>query len=127
MAAPMSSLAGRWKVISMRAVSLRVGTRTISPHSLPLGMMMRALSSPSISVKNRLISHTEPPTLAVSMRSPIWKGRNSTSMMPAARLLSVPCSASPTAMPSAPSTATKLVVAMPKVVSTATKVKTRTV
>ena len=65
-----------------------------------------------------------PATPPVSMRSPIWNGRNSTSMMPAARLLSVPCSANPMAMPSAPRTATKLVVAMPKVVSTATKVNT---
>jgi len=90
-------------------------------------MMTRVLSSPSISVKNRLISRAIPVTPPVSTRSPIWKGRKTTSMMPAARLLSVPCRASPIAMPSAPRTATKLVVAMPKVVSTATKVKTRTV
>lgn len=48
------------------------------------------------------------------------------SMIPAAKWLSVPCRASPTARPKAPTTATKLVVAIPKVVSTVTKVKVST-
>ena len=36
-----SSVRGRVNLISTRSVSLRDGTLTISPHSLPLGMMTR--------------------------------------------------------------------------------------
>jgi hypothetical protein len=49
-AVSMSSLSGRVNLSSTRSVSLRDGTLTISPHSLPLGMMTRTLSSVSISL-----------------------------------------------------------------------------
>jgi hypothetical protein len=46
----MSSLLGRLNVSSTRSVSLRDGTLTISPHSLPLGKITRTLSSVSSSL-----------------------------------------------------------------------------
>jgi len=85
--------------------------------------MIPGVSRAGATIVSAMIS-TRP--IAVQVRSPMPNGRNITSMMPAARLLSVPCSARPMARPIAPSTAMKLVVSMPKVVSTALKVKTRT-
>src|SRR5688572_26390615 len=91
-----------------------------APQTWPLGISTWTLSPVASSVVKSVSPFTEPARPATSTASPTRNGRNSSSMTPAARFDSVPCSARPTAREAAPSTAMMLVVWMPKRCSTAT-------
>src|SRR5690606_20556648 len=76
-------------------------------------------------VVNNPMSSTVPPVPPMSTASPRRNGRSMSTMMPAATLARVPCSARPIARPAAPSSATMLVVCTPKRLSTATSVNAK--
>ena len=95
------------------------------PQTPPFGTMICTLSSVTSSVQNSDNSLTVPTLLPTCTLWPTLKGRKISSMMPAARLESVPCKASPTARLAAPMTATRLVVWMPNCDSTASRVTVR--